>query len=80
MISTTRSTGSSFFSPQNGFQRAAGHVFHDDVAQSNRDHRIENLHDVRVVELAGQRSFVEKQVRVELAALRVAQDLRERPP
>jgi hypothetical protein len=73
MISTTRSTGSSG-RPHNRFQRAAGDVFHDDVAEVVVDDGIVGLHDVRVRQLADERRFVEEQVGVELAALGVFQD------
>ena len=55
-------------------ERAAGDVFHDDVADVLGDHRVVDLDDVRVVELADQRGLVEEQVAVQLALFRVAQD------
>jgi len=45
-------------------ERSAVHVFHDDVAQVLGDDGVENLHDVRVRELADQRGFVEKEAGV----------------
>ena len=58
------------------FQRAAGHVLHDDIALLLSDYRIKNLDDVRVVELADQRGLVEKKVGVELALFRILQHFR----
>jgi hypothetical protein len=59
-----------------GFQRAAGDILHDDIAEILGDHGIVDLDDVRVVELADQRGLVEEQVAVQLALFRVAQDAR----
>ena len=59
-----------------GFQRAAGNVFHDDVTEVLGNDGIVNLDNVRVIELADQRGFVEEQAAVELTFFRVAQDVR----
>ncbi len=58
------------------FQRPASDVFHDDVAELFGNHRVVNLGDVRVPELADQRGFVEKKMGVKLARFRVAEGFR----
>ena len=56
-------------------QGAAGDVLHDDVAEFFRHHRIENLDDVRVVELADQRGFVQKEMGVDLALISIIKNI-----
>ena len=59
------------------FQRSAGNVFHNDVAEIFGDHGIVDLHDMWMLQLANQRGFVEKQVRVHLAAFKMFQNFWE---
>ncbi len=60
------------------FQRAALDELHHDVAVLVLHHRVVDLHDVRVVELAGERGLVEEHALVHRAVLGVLQRLRER--
>ena len=58
-------------------ERAALHVLHHDVAVLVLHHRVEDLHDVRVVELARERRLVEEHAAVEGPVLAVLQRLGE---
>ena len=57
------------------FQRAAVDVFHDDVAGVVAYHRVVDRHDVRVRQLARERSFIVQLALVQLAHFGVAQYL-----
>jgi hypothetical protein len=49
-----------------GFEGAAGDVFHHHVGVVVLDHRVVDLDDVRVLELAGEGGLVEQQVVIEV--------------
>jgi hypothetical protein len=57
MISTTLPIGSSVSRVGVRLERRCRHVLHDEVAAVGLDHRIEDVDDVRVVELAGERGL-----------------------
>ena len=54
------------------FSEPAGDVLHHDVAQVAFDDRVEHADDVRVVQLAGERGFVEEEL-LEALGLLLAQ-------
>ena len=58
-------------------QRSTGNVLHNDVAEIFGDHGIVDLHDMWMLQLAYQRRFIEKQVRVHLAAFNMLQSFGE---
>lgn len=58
------------------FQRAAGDILHDDVAELFGNHRVVNLDDVRVPELADQRGVIEEKIGVKLARFGIAERFR----
>ena len=57
MISTTLASGSRLPGLEVLFQRLAGDVLHHQVAAVGLDHRVVDIDDVRVAELAGERGF-----------------------
>ena len=59
------------------FECSARNEFHHDIAEILGDDRIKNLNDMRVHQLADKRRFVQEQMRVKFAALRVLEDFRE---
>jgi hypothetical protein len=58
--------------PGVALQRAATHVFHHDVGRVGVGHGVEDLHDVRVRELAGQRRFGDEELLLIARCLAVA--------
>ena len=57
MISTTLPSGSSVAGARVLVERRAGHVLHHQVAAVGLDHRVVDVDDVRVVQLAGERGL-----------------------
>ena len=58
-------------------ERAAVHVFHHHVAHALVHHRIVDLHDVRMRELAGERGFGDEQLFEQVAVLGVGERIGE---
>jgi len=63
---------------QNFSRVAALDVLHHDVAVLVLDHRVEDLHDVRVVQLAGERGLVQEHALVHRRVLVALERLGER--